>query len=298
VADKELDLGEGMVVRFVKIAELREQTVNAQIMQPRHFERLTENIRQRKQLESLPYCYQPNGEGPVEIVSGHHRARAARAAGMTEIPVIVDTVPVSDGTKTARQIAANELHGEPDEQILAQMVASITEVDDLLATGLPEDKLPVPGDDDVSLGLPHAAFDWRLLTFVFLPHQHEQLESALDSLDQHSALIGIAPREDFEEFCKKVIDYGRSLNIRSVGAAVSALIAIATREIELAQQDGVKPDSTWVRTAELIGAAMPPDAAKVVGEARRKMAADGEELATDQPWRLLEFLAAEYLAGA
>jgi hypothetical protein len=178
------------------------------------------------------------------------------------------------------------------------MVATITDVDDLLATGLPEEKLPHPDKDSTSLGLPHASFDWRLLTFLFLPHQLAQLESVLDNLDKHSAIIGIAPREDFEEFSKQVIGYGRALNIRSVGAAVSALITIAAREIELATQDGVKPDSTWTRTAELVGPAMPPDAAGVVRQARQKMAASGDLPDDGQLWRFLEFLAAEYMGQA
>ena len=79
---QELVIGDDLVIRIVKISELREQDVNAQQMSSRDFDRLTENIRIRGQVESLPYCHQPNGEGTIEIISGHHRVRAARKAGV------------------------------------------------------------------------------------------------------------------------------------------------------------------------------------------------------------------------
>lgn len=293
----ELKVGDDMYVMILPIAAVRERDVNAQIVSPRHMERLAENIRIRGQVESLPYISWPNREGTPEIISGHHRSRAARQAGLEEMPFLVDTMPMTASQKTARAIAHNEIHGTPDEQILAQMVASIDNVDDLLMTGLDESQLPTPDDDDTQLGLPHAEFDWRLVTFLFLPRQLAQLESALDTIDKHSELIGVAPREDFEQFSREVIDYGRTLNIRSVATAVSAIIAIARREVELAQADGVRPDSTWTRTAELVGPAMPPDAADVVREAVAKMRAAGD-VPDDQPWRALEYLAAGYLAGA
>ena len=51
---QELVIGDDLVIRIVKISELREQDVNAQQMSSRDFDRLTENIRIRGQVESLP----------------------------------------------------------------------------------------------------------------------------------------------------------------------------------------------------------------------------------------------------
>ena len=62
-------IGDDLFIRIVEISSLKEQDVNAQVMQPRHFERLTENIRQRGQVESLPYCHRPNDEGQISIIS-------------------------------------------------------------------------------------------------------------------------------------------------------------------------------------------------------------------------------------
>lgn len=78
-------------------------------------------------MESLPYCSQPNGEGPISIVSGHHRTRAAGRAGIQRIPVIVDTKPMTRSTITAKQIAANELTGR---DVVASMVCLWQELED------------------------------------------------------------------------------------------------------------------------------------------------------------------------
>lgn len=76
-------VGDDLYVEFVEIASLKEQDVNAQVVQPRHMERLTENIRYRGALEQMPYCYRDPDGTTTEIVSGHHRTRAAR--GITSI---------------------------------------------------------------------------------------------------------------------------------------------------------------------------------------------------------------------
>src|SRR5215472_11348643 len=101
-----MQIGDDLWIEWADLAELKEQDVNAQQMQPRQMDRLTENIRIRGQIESLPYC--------------HHPARAARTAGLKRIPIIVDKQSMSKSRITAKQIAHNELHGEPDKDILAQ----------------------------------------------------------------------------------------------------------------------------------------------------------------------------------
>ena len=169
---QEMQVGEDMFVMVLPIAAVKEADVNAQVMQPAKFERLTENIRNRGMVESLPFVSWPGREGIPVMVSGHHRSRAARAAGLTEIPYLVDTRPMELSERTSKQISHNELNGEHDQQVLAQLIRMIHDVDDLLATGLSEQQLSKLGEvKDTSLGTPHAAFDWKTFTCLFLPHQ-------------------------------------------------------------------------------------------------------------------------------
>lgn len=69
-------------------SSLREQDLNARTMPREKFNQLVENVKRRGQLEELPYCAET--EKGIEIVSGHHRVRAAKNAGLETIPVLLD----------------------------------------------------------------------------------------------------------------------------------------------------------------------------------------------------------------
>lgn len=290
-------IADGLYVMWLEPTVLREQDVNAQTMSPRHFDRLTENIRGRGMIESLPYVYWPDEEGVPEIVSGHHRCRAARAAGLAAIPCLVDTKPMRRSEVVAKQIAHNELHGTPDAEVLRQLVGMIDNVDDLLTTGLDEEFLPTPEHDDTQLHLPHAEFDWRAVGLLFLPAQLEDFRAALDTIDKHTELLGIADLASFDEFAQQVHRYGWLHEVRNMATAIALLTQLAAREADAAEEDGVQPGGTWKRTAALVGPQLPPDAADVVKQAVAKAIVD-HELDPAQPWRALEVLAADYLAGA
>lgn len=235
-----MQIGEDLYIRWVDVTTLREQDINAQVMQPRHFERLTGNIRKRGALESLPYCHQPGGEGPVEVISGHHRSRAARSAGINRIPAIIDTRKMRRSEVIAKQIAHNELHGNPDKDVLAQLVSMIDNVDDLIATGLDEDQLPTVEPDDTKLAIPHGEFDWRAATLMFLPHQMEDFKDAITAIASGTDVVGVASAEQFDEFASAVYAFGRCKDVRNFTTMVALLTDIARREIEQAAQEAAK----------------------------------------------------------
>ena len=84
------DMGSGLVIAKVKLTDFREQDINARIMKTEMQKQLTDNIKKRGQLESLPFCALIDGK--IEIISGHHRIRSAKDSGvLTELFVILDT---------------------------------------------------------------------------------------------------------------------------------------------------------------------------------------------------------------
>lgn len=289
-----LEIADGLTVEFVSIAALREQDVNAQIMQPTDMTRLTENIKHRGQIESLPYCYlDPDSDNPrVEIVSGHHRVRAARAAGLTDIPVLVDRKKMRRSELVAKQIAHNHLHGNPDEAILAQLVGMIQDVDDLLMTGLPENWLPVPDKANNDLAVPHADFDWQSVTLAFLPQQAFDFKEAL-MLIEKNAIVGVARSDQYEPFAKAAHEFGRFASISSIATTINVLTDLAVREAQELEKAGVEPRGKWARTSTIVGHALPPDAAKVVEQAIHQVMHDHQVT----PERALELICADYISG-
>ena len=67
------DMGSGLLIAKVKLADIREQDINARIMKTEMQKQLTDNIKKRGQLESLPFCALIDNR--IEIISGHHRIR-------------------------------------------------------------------------------------------------------------------------------------------------------------------------------------------------------------------------------
>jgi len=290
---------------MVRINELREQDLNPQVMQPRDMERLTENIRERGALESLPYCAQPNGVGPIEVISGHHRVRAARQAGLTEIPVLLDTNPMTRSEIASKQIAHNQLVGSPDTRLLRELLATIETVDDLLRTGVPEDMLPTMDEESIPLGTPSAEFDWRTVIFTFLPHQLTEFEELIRQLDA-ADLVGVANVEQFDPFAKALGEFMRFRDIKAVGTAIAKLTEVAQMAVDRPElltewydesEGAAKDKEGWVPIASILGSSsMPAPAAATLKRVVDAMAAGGD-IGKHNRWQSLEYLAAEYEAG-
>ena len=72
------DMGSGLIIAKVPSVCIREQDINARIMKNEMQRQLTDNIRKRGQLESLPFCVLVEDRNQIEIISGHHRIRSER----------------------------------------------------------------------------------------------------------------------------------------------------------------------------------------------------------------------------
>lgn len=236
---QQMQIADGLVIKWVNIADLHEQDLNAQVMEPRKFDTLTQNIKLRGMLESLPYCYQPNGEGVIEIISGHHRTRSAMKAGIKTIPVIVDEKPMTKSTVTAKQIAANELTGHADPTLLAQLIQQMDSADDMLMSGLDQDHLPHPESENINLNSLNVQYDFKTVELMFLGKELSEFEKFID--DSKADMVGLAPIELYDQFSQEIIKYANRHNIKNVAAAVSRLIEEAQRDeqrmAEEAQED-------------------------------------------------------------
>lgn len=234
---EEMRVGDGLFVRVVQASALREQDINAQEMDPTKFARLVENIRLRGAMESMPYCAQPNGQGPISIISGHHRAKAAREAGLTEFPVLLDTKDMPRSLVRAKQIAHNQLAGTTDDEILRRMIEEIENADDLLMTGLDVEDLPVIDGNAPTLNLPSLDFDWREVLLLFLPEQIDRLAELTARIPSNQDFVGIATVEQFAPFSQAVVDYSKKTNVKNLAMAIDMLTRIALEQLKNADQE-------------------------------------------------------------
>lgn len=226
IADLEL----GIEIWSLVISNLKEQDINAQVMDDRKMKILTSNIKTRGTLESLPYVHKSGDQ--FSIVSGHHRVRAANAAGLKTIYCLVDTTELTKSQIVSKQIAHNELVGTADSEILGELVKQMREVDDMIASGLPEKFFNQIAKESPVMDLPQLDFEWRTLQLVFLPDQMKEFETLVKAIDSKAEFVGVADVKLYDEFSKAVAQFGKTKNIKSIGASIHFLTEIALKEVE------------------------------------------------------------------
>lgn len=286
------DLGSGLIIAKVKTADVREQDINARIMKPEMMKQLTDNIRKRGQLESLPYCALTDR---IEIISGHHRFRAAREAGMKDVIVILDISGLNRSQIAAKQIAHNAISGFDDNDVLKEIAKMITDVDDMLESYIGKDILEEPMAEIEKLLSPTVSFEWKNVVFTFLPHQIDDLEKLVKAIEtQKPEFIGAANIEQYKGFMEMLSKFQTFSNIKNVGAAIHAMIKQTERMLV---DIGYSEDSEWVQLTNLFGScAIPGESAKVIEQAITKAEKEGMVTSKNR-WQLIEYLCADYISG-
>lgn len=277
MAEKVLDLGGGLELWRFGLDELREQDVNARTMSKGMFDRLAATIGRDERLESLPFIAK-TAKG-FEIVSGHHRVRAARASGkVTSIYGIVDVTGLSRSQIAAKQLAHNAISGTDDKQLLQRIYASIDDVNAKLESYIDPKaveaaiiKTPI---QPVALNI-----DYHTALITFMPSERDRWNRACEqvgrALAQKADSIYLADLARLSEFKQVVKRLGRDYDVRSLGTIFSTLAELALGALGEPLAD--EPRVGYVPLVELFGAAMvPPDVAEAVRLALGKLESEGE----------------------
>lgn len=295
------DIGGGIGLWRLHIDALREQDVNARAMSTAQMNRLSATMKRDKRLESLPLvAVTPRG---VEVVSGHHRTRAARSAGLTVIPVLVDTTDLSRSQIIAKQLAHNSLQGEDNVEILRRLYEEIDDVDARLEAFLDPKDLELQVPDRVSLPAMDLDIAFKSVLVMFLPHQADMFERAAQQIVELADLnrddLILLDKDMQKRWDAMMRRVGKEYDARAMNVVMERLILAAADHLGL---DGVRPEDVdpgeWVAFADLFKSAMvPPDAAEVIRAAVEKYQKD-EKASPKNLWQVVEMWAADYLGGA
>lgn len=286
------DLGTGLFVALVPVNEFREQDINARIMDDSKFKRLVANIEKRGTLESLPYCTLT--DRGIEIVSGHHRIKASRAAGIEKVPTLIDLSNLSRSQIAAKQIAHNALAGVDDENTLKEIAKLITDVDDMLESALDNDFFKEQETKIEKLSTIAVDIDWKTVEFLFLNHQIEDLKKLVDNVTPADT-VGVASIEQFKPFVDALEKVKKFNNVKAVGTAINMMIKAALESIGETPVGEEKMDCVTI--GSIIGqSAIPKESAATIKAAFDDLIKKGV-IEKKQEWKALEMWAAEYLAG-
>lgn len=287
------DMGSGLLIVKIPLNVVVEQDVNARIMKNEMQDQLTANIAKRGQLESLPYLTEDGNK--VRIISGHHRIKSARQAGIKEIYAILDVSGLTRSQEAAKQLAHNAISGFDDQSTLKEIVKMISDVDDMLESYVGKDILAEPMAEFDKLISPAVQFDFRTLVFAFLPHQLQNLELLVKELEKAGPeIVGVAEYEQGKRFVETLSKYQQFQDVRNLGAAISSMIEAANEKMDIA---GYDPAGEWTYLTKVFGSnSIPTEAAQVIQQALKKAEKEGV-IGKKNRWQLIEFLCADYLGG-
>lgn len=289
------EMGSGLIIAKVASEYIREQDINARIMKTEMQRQLTDNIKKRGQLESLPFCALTLDGTRIEIISGHHRIRSGKDAGLKEFFVILDTSGLNRSKITAKQIAHNAISGFDDQDTLKELAKMLDDVDDMIESYAGKEILGEPDGELEKYLSPTIHFDWKNVSLLFLPHQIKDLETLVETVKRYSPdYVGIADIGEHTPFIKALTKYQAFADVKNVGAAIHAMTKLALQAMDKA---GYTADSKWVQLSSLFGAgAVPQEKAETITAAIKKMI-DSGIIDSKNKLDFLMILAERYLQG-
>lgn len=271
---------------------------NARFMAPKVFQQLVANIRRDGNLQGVPFCWKTT-EGKYRVLSGNHRVKSARAAGIKSILVMYTDLPLSEAERVAIQLAHNALVGQDNMQILRELWESIEDLDLRAYTGLEStdfDRLPTVKLDQIK----EEPLDFEVVAFVFTKREREALERAIEAAGKVDCAF-VADRRDFDEWLKGLLDIKASLGIINSATAMMVMVEVFNdhiadlADLEKWQERRNAKDDEWVPLRTILGTdGVPRQAAEVIRAAVQKMMKAGEVTEKNR-WQALEYLAADYL---
>ena len=287
--DRLLELGQGLEIWRVHVDEAREQDENAQAMSSAMFQRLSSTIKADKRLETLPFCAYISEQ--LEIISGHHRFRAARAAGLTEVYTIVDVTGLSRAAVAAKQLAHNSISVESDAQIVKRIFEKIDDVRLKLEAFIDPEKLLFKLDR-VSVGQLQVGIQYESVIINFFPVERARFNAALQALDArmtgHEILeMHVSVLENYQRFRDALAGVKTAYEIRSTGTALDQMSRMALEA--LGEPTGETEEDTVPLRTVLGASVLPAPLAKKL-KARIKRLTDEGQLSKREPWRILEKL--------
>jgi len=237
---KELSLQiypEGLRLLYADTETIREQDVNAQSMSKKMFDQLIENVKNEGTLESTPLCVR--GEGDViYIISGHHRVRAARAAGVTHILILCyDKLPKSK--VKAKQLAHNSIAGKSDPELVKRIFDEIDDIQAKFEAFIDPrifDSIPKPVSfTQIDVDISKQA---KTLLIVFLPLQAQDFQNAVADIMPKSDVdeCYLANRDIFEGWIAALNRVRDEMKVVNVPTAIAEMARLAVEALDARKQ--------------------------------------------------------------
>jgi hypothetical protein len=208
-------------VAIVPISQCDLLEKNARFMRVEQYKRLVENIRRDGCLTSVPFAIrhaQPGGDR-YTILSGNHRVKAAKDAGLTEVTLLYTDRELTHAQQVAIQLSHNAIAGQDDLAILRELYDEINDVALKEYSGLDDvllGKLNPPNLDPLS----EKGLEYRIVSIAFLPEEVERAEKLFAKIMEQA--------DGDRTWINRRADYDRMLDALTVAKEAAGVKNTAT----------------------------------------------------------------------
>lgn len=222
----------GLTLVYVEVALVRDQDINARTMPKKMLDQLIENIKGAGTLESVPLLVKT--DGLYSIISGHHRIRAARAAGISHV-LCLTYENLTHSRVRSKQLAHNTIEGKDDPEVLKRIWDQITEVqaqfeafvDRRVFSAIPEPVSFRPVDIDLESRA-------KAMLLVFMGVQKQDYDAAVEAIMPKAKVDAayLAHRSDYDAWASALRRTRDELEISNVPTAVAEMARLAMQRLD------------------------------------------------------------------
>jgi hypothetical protein len=212
-------------IAIVPISQCDLLEKNARFMRVEQYKRLVENIRRDGCLTSVPFAIRhagsagsPQGDR-YTILSGNHRVKAAKDAGLTEVTLLYTDRELTHAQQVAIQLSHNAIAGQDDMAILRELYDEINDVALKEYSGLDDvllGKLNPPDLDPLS----EKGLEYRIVSIAFLPEEVERAEKLFAKIMEQA--------DGDRTWINRRADYDRMLDALTVAKEAAGVKNTAT----------------------------------------------------------------------
>lgn len=221
-----------LTLMYVDVNEVIEQDLNAQSMPKPMFDQLVSNMQATGAPESIPLLVRT--ERGLEIISGHHRFRAARKAQIKQMLALV-YASLSRARIHAKQLAHNSIAGSSDPEMVRRIWERIDDVQARFEAFIDPrlfDSIPPPVSfKPVDVDMLNVA---KTVLVVFLPSQKLDFDAALEQILPKTEVdaVYIAHRDIYDGWIAALKRVRADLEIVNVPTALVEMARLAQERLD------------------------------------------------------------------
>lgn len=229
-------------IEEVFFRDILEAELNAQEMNDADFRRLVNNLRKDGVLTSCPLLMR-NEEGKLICVSGHHRIKAALKADIQKGFCIV-TGPLDESTRIRLQLSHNDIHGTPNEDIVAILSMKLEEFDISL---IDTSNIEIEAMEAIQYKVEPPQY--RYINICLLEESRESLVEMIMAMENNNHENWIIEKPDYDKL-QDLLTYAFEKGFKTPGQAFGKFLDIIKDNMELIKREKKKKTEKETETAE------------------------------------------------